>query len=126
MGIGAYQVRKFVEQAGGQVHAEREHGRGTVFRLCFPSLDFAPAAAGTSEIDQSNMRELSEMGSPEAPDKRLFVVEDDARLRKQLKRCFDEYAVVTVENREAALAAVRCYEPPVLLQTSVSRPMPKA
>jgi len=56
------------------------------------------------------------MGSPEAPDKRLLVVEDDAGLRKQLKWCFDEYAVVTAENRETALAAVRRYQPPVVLQ----------
>ena len=56
------------------------------------------------------------MGSTKAPDKRLLVVEDDAGLRKQLKWCFDEYEVVTAENREAALAAVRRYEPPVVLQ----------
>ena len=56
------------------------------------------------------------MGSPEAPDKRLLVVEDDAGLRKQLKWCFDEYEVITAEDREAALAAVRRHEPPVVLQ----------
>ena len=56
------------------------------------------------------------MGSPESPDKRLLVVEDDAGLRKQLKWCFDEYEVITAEDREAALAAVRRHEPPVVLQ----------
>ncbi len=56
------------------------------------------------------------MRSPEAPDKRLLVVEDDAGLRKQLKWCFDEYEVVTAENRAAALDAVRRFEPPVVLQ----------
>jgi putative PEP-CTERM system histidine kinase len=60
MGIGAYQVREFVEQAGGQVHVESEPGRGTVFRLCFPDLDLRSAAAGTKEIDQSNVRKLSD------------------------------------------------------------------
>jgi putative PEP-CTERM system histidine kinase len=49
MGIGAYQVREFVEQAGGRVHVESEPGRGTVFRLCFPGLDLRPAAAATKE-----------------------------------------------------------------------------
>jgi len=49
MGIGAYQVREFVEQAGGRVHVESEPGRGTVFRLCFPGLDLRPSAAATKE-----------------------------------------------------------------------------
>ena len=60
MGIGAYQVREFVEQAGGRVHVESEPGRGTIFRLCFPGLDLRPAAAGIKEIDQSNVRRLSD------------------------------------------------------------------
>jgi len=60
MGIGAYQVREFVEQAGGQVHVESEPGRGTVFRLCFPGLDLHTATAATREIDQSNVRKLSD------------------------------------------------------------------
>jgi signal transduction histidine kinase len=60
MGIGAYQVREFIEQAGGQVHVESEPGRGTVFRLCFPVLDFRPAATATKEIDHSNVRKLSD------------------------------------------------------------------
>jgi signal transduction histidine kinase len=53
-------VREFVEQAGGQVHVESEPGRGTVFRLCFPGLDLRSAATGTKEIDQSNVRKLSD------------------------------------------------------------------
>ena len=56
------------------------------------------------------------MASPEAPDKTLLIVEDDPGLRKQLKWCFDEYAVVTAEDRETALAAVRRHAPPVVLQ----------
>jgi signal transduction histidine kinase len=60
MGIGAYQVREFVEQAGGQVHVESEPGRGTVFRLCFPGLDLRPASAAAKNIDQSNVRRLSD------------------------------------------------------------------
>ena len=39
MGIGAYQVREFVEQAGGRVEVESTPGQGTVFRLCFPGLN---------------------------------------------------------------------------------------
>jgi signal transduction histidine kinase len=60
MGIGAYQVREFVEQAGGQVHVESEPGHGTIFRLCFPCLDLRPVASATKDIDQPNVRKLSD------------------------------------------------------------------
>jgi two-component system, NtrC family, response regulator len=46
----------------------------------------------------------------------LLIVEDDPGLQKQLKWCFDEYEVITVADRPAALAAVRRHEPAVVLQ----------
>jgi two-component system NtrC family response regulator len=46
----------------------------------------------------------------------LLVVEDDVGLQKQLRWCFEDYQVVVAENREAAIAAVRRYEPAVVLQ----------
>jgi two-component system, NtrC family, response regulator len=47
---------------------------------------------------------------------RLLIVEDDPGLQKQLRWCFDEYEVHLAENRQAALAALRRFEPPVVLQ----------
>jgi len=44
----------------------------------------------------------------------LLVVEDDAGLQKQLKWSFDDLEVVIAGDREAALVAVRRYEPPVV------------
>ena len=46
----------------------------------------------------------------------LLIVEDDPGLQKQLRWCFDDYEVVVAENRAAALAAIRRFEPPVVLQ----------
>ena len=46
----------------------------------------------------------------------LLIVEDDPGLQKQLKWCFDEYEVVTAADRPSAIAAVRRYEPAVVLQ----------
>jgi two-component system, NtrC family, response regulator len=46
----------------------------------------------------------------------LLIVEDDPGLQKQLKWCFDEYEVITVADRPAALAAVWRHEPAVVLQ----------
>jgi two-component system NtrC family response regulator len=47
---------------------------------------------------------------------RLLIVEDDPGLQKQLKWCFDGYDVHLAESRQAALAALRRFEPPVVLQ----------
>jgi len=47
---------------------------------------------------------------------RLLIVEDDPGLQKQLRWCFDGYDVHVAESRQAALAALRRFEPPVVLQ----------
>src|SRR5690606_4120742 len=47
---------------------------------------------------------------------RLLIVEDDLGLQKQLKWCFDEYEVLIAGTRSEALAQLRRFEPPVVLQ----------
>jgi two-component system, NtrC family, response regulator len=46
----------------------------------------------------------------------LLVVEDDVGLQKQLRWCFEDYEVVIAEDRPGAMAALRRYEPAVVLQ----------
>jgi two-component system NtrC family response regulator len=46
----------------------------------------------------------------------LLVVEDDRGLQSQLRWCFEDYEVLTAEDRESALAQLRRHEPPVVLQ----------
>lgn len=46
----------------------------------------------------------------------LLVVEDDVGLQKQLRWSFEDYEVVQAEDRPTALAMVRRFEPPVILQ----------
>jgi two-component system NtrC family response regulator len=46
----------------------------------------------------------------------LLIVEDDVGLRSQLRWHFDKYNVVQADDRESAIAAVRQYEPAVVLQ----------
>ena len=36
MGIGAYQVREFVREIGGEVIVESRLNKGTLFRICLP------------------------------------------------------------------------------------------
>src|ERR1022692_1073958 len=46
----------------------------------------------------------------------LLIVEDDTGLASQLRWHFDQYNVVIAEDRPSAIAAVRQYEPAVVLQ----------
>jgi two-component system, NtrC family, response regulator len=46
----------------------------------------------------------------------LLIVEDDLGLQKQLKWCFDQYEVIAATNRAEALAQLRRFDPPVVLQ----------
>jgi two-component system NtrC family response regulator len=45
---------------------------------------------------------------------RLLVVEDDPGLQSQLKWCFEGYDVQVVGERDAAISALRRFEPPVV------------
>ena len=47
---------------------------------------------------------------------KLLIVEDDLGLQKQLKWCFDEHEVLIAATRSEALAQLRRFEPPVVLQ----------
>lgn len=47
---------------------------------------------------------------------RLLIVEDDPGLQTQLKWCFDDYEVLIAGDREEALAQLRRFAPPVVLQ----------
>ena len=49
-------------------------------------------------------------------EKTLLIVEDDTGLSSQLRWHFDQYNVVLAEDRASAIAAVRQYEPAVVLQ----------
>ena len=46
--------------------------------------------------------------------KTLMVVEDDPGLQKALRWAFDDFEVVTAEDRKSAIAQLRLHEPPVV------------
>ncbi len=48
--------------------------------------------------------------------RKLLIVEDDTGLQSQLKWCFENYEVIIVDNRTAAIDALRRHEPSVVLQ----------
>ena len=47
---------------------------------------------------------------------KLLIVEDDHGLRSQLKWCFDDYEVLTADDRTSAMAELRRHAPAVVLQ----------
>ena len=47
---------------------------------------------------------------------KLLIVEDDLGLRSQLKWCFDDYEVLTADDRTSAMAELRRHAPAVVLQ----------
>jgi len=52
--------------------------------------------------------------TPKQAPPRLLVVEDDPGLQSQLKWCFEGYDVNVAGDREAAITALRRFEPPVV------------
>ena len=46
----------------------------------------------------------------------LLIVEDDSGLQSQLRWHFDQYEVITANDRESAITAIKQYEPGVVLQ----------
>ena len=54
--------------------------------------------------------------SKSKPEQTLLIIEDDVGLSSQLRWHFDQYNVVVAQDRPSAIAAVRQYEPAVVLQ----------
>ena len=57
--------------------------------------------------------------------RKLLIVEDDPGLLNQLQWCFEDYEVVTAEDRESAIAELRRHEPTVVLQDLGLPPKPE-
>ena len=59
------------------------------------------------------------------PNRNLLIVEDDPGLLTQLRWCFEDYDVVTAEDRTSAIAELRRHEPMVVLQDLGLPPNPE-
>jgi len=57
--------------------------------------------------------------------RKLLIVEDDPGLLSQLKWCFEDYDVVTAEDRNGAITELRRHEPMVVLQDLGLPPNPQ-
>ncbi len=88
-----------MKQHGGGIDVDSEPGKGTRFRIYFPTFDGVPAAvrprAGVAEV----------RGGRET----ILVVEDDDQLRRSVKRILEAagYQIVTAADGLEALEALR-------------------
>ncbi len=48
--------------------------------------------------------------------RKLLIVEDDPGLMSQLRWCFEDYEVLSAEDKGSAINALRRHEPMVVLQ----------
>ena len=59
------------------------------------------------------------------PSRKLLIIEDDPGLLSQLRWCFEQYDVVTAEDRSSAIYELRRNEPLVVLQDLGLPPNPE-
>jgi len=115
-GLGLSVVHGIVAQVGGQIQADSEPGRGSVFTLRLPIAAAPAASAGTSGADA---------GGPPPGGATVLVVEDDETVRRMTVRALDEagYATLEATDGQEALDLVRQRpSPPDLVVTDLGMP----
>jgi two-component system cell cycle sensor histidine kinase/response regulator CckA len=114
-GLGLATLHGIVRQSGGNIWVYSEPGRGTTFKI------YLPRVSGEAVADEAVRVVEPVRGSGE----RLFIVEDDATLRRLFARMLVSlgYAVSVADNGVAALAMLEgAGARPDLLVTDVVLP----
>ncbi|MFW6079806.1 MAG: PAS domain S-box protein [Gemmatimonadota bacterium] len=103
-GLGLSTVYGIVRQSGGHIQVDSEYGAGTAFRIYFPRADelietpaAAAAAAAADRVGGLEGRET------------VLVVEDEASVRRVVRRALDRYGYTVLEavDGEDALRIAR-------------------
>jgi len=98
-GLGLSTVYGLVKQHGGGIDVDSEPGKGTRFRIYFPTADGVAAA----------VRPLPGVVEVRGGLETILVVEDDDQLRRSVKRILEAagYQIVTAADGLEALEALR-------------------
>ncbi len=110
-GLGLAQVYGIARQAGGTLRFESREGEGTIVRLLLPNVEPQAAAQGDGGMEATATNAAPRRKA------RILVVDDDPDVRLFLTTLLDElgHAVESVEDGEAALAAVEAARPDLML-----------
>jgi CheY-like chemotaxis protein len=103
-----------VNQSGGSIWVSSEPGRGTTFRLYFPSFSLKPEASSALSVQR-----ISSRGET------ILLAEDEAGVRKYTREILERYGYIIVEatNGVEALALARNHPGPIhLLLTDIIMP----
>ena len=114
-GLGLATCYGIVTQAGGQIAARSETGRGTTFLVWLPRTQFTPRTA------QPHREPLAAALSHET----VLLVEDEPLVREVAERTLRQagYAVVSASDGRRAIELARRHEDPIhLLVADVSLP----
>jgi two-component system cell cycle sensor histidine kinase/response regulator CckA len=85
-GLGLATVYGIVRQSGGAVDVESDVGRGARFRILFPAVEAAvEQVVDRAQVEETRGRET------------LLVVEDDALLRKMIRRSLEALGYTVIE-----------------------------
>ena len=114
-GLGLSVVHGIVAQIGGQIQADSQPGRGTVFTLRLP---IAASHPSTTNVGAA-------AGAPPAGGATVLVVEDDETVRRMTVRALGEagYATLEAADGQEALDLIRDRpDPPDLVLTDLGMP----
>ncbi len=108
-GVGLFLANKLSKEHRGELNLEMNDNNGAVFSVTFPLAE--EAYEGAVKISSEVPR-----GKHEDNAHSLLVVEDNAELRRFLKRSLSEYFVVhTAETGDEAYSKIRFIQPDIVI-----------
>jgi two-component system, cell cycle sensor histidine kinase and response regulator CckA len=115
-GLGLSMVYGIIKQNNGFVWVYSELGQGTTFKIYLPRVK-----KDVEEEDEKNQISMRELGGSET----ILIVEDDARLRKIVRKVLNQngYKLLEAENGEDAVEISKKHDGAIdLLLTDVVMP----